>query len=242
MQIWMLQGEPGAENDALGSVVRQWAGRPENRHWSVDCLRWTADLPFVVKARSPDVLVLADSSCPIGPWTAEVLASGVGLVAAASLERVEAHRALSEQYAIQWTALPPSVETIGLAIFNVLSYLRYQRGWQVRLDQLQQRLDDRIVIERAKGILVERLGVSEKEAYKRLRLLSRRQRRQIRDIAQALLDTQALLLPDLNGFAEPPQGDDPPPLAPSETASSGKAGNSTRPEARSGQTKPLSNG
>src|SRR5262249_61357673 len=68
--------------------------------------------------------------------------------------------------------------------------------------RLQQRLEDRIVIERAKGILVQRLGVSEEDAYKRLRVLSRRQRRQIRDIAQSFLDTQSLLMPDENGFLE----------------------------------------
>jgi hypothetical protein len=60
------------------------------------------------------------------------------------------------------------------------------------------------VIERAKGILVQQLGVSEEEAYKRLRVSSRRQRRQIRDIAQSLIDTQALLLPEQNGYASHP--------------------------------------
>ena len=55
------------------------------------------------------------------------------------------------------------------------------------------------MIERAKGVLVQRLGVSEEEAYKRLRVLSRRQRRQIRDVAQSLLDAQALLAPEANG-------------------------------------------
>jgi hypothetical protein len=65
--------------------------------------------------------------------------------------------------------------------------------------RLQRRLSDRIVIERAKGILVQRLKISEEEAYKRLRVLSRRQRRQIRDIAQSLLDTQFLFLPGSDG-------------------------------------------
>src|SRR5262249_5371243 len=67
--------------------------------------------------------------------------------------------------------------------------------------RLEQRLSDRIVIERAKGILIQRLKISEEEAYKRLHSLSRRQRRQIRDIAQSLLDTQLLLSPEINGLA-----------------------------------------
>jgi hypothetical protein len=64
-------------------------------------------------------------------------------------------------------------------------------------------LSDRIIIERAKGILVQRLGITEEDAYKRLRVLSRRQRRQIRDIAQSLVDTQYLFTSDANGFADP---------------------------------------
>jgi AmiR/NasT family two-component response regulator len=75
-----------------------------------------------------------------------------------------------------------------------------QAHWHAQVARLQQRLADRIVIERAKAILVQRLGLTEEEAYKRLRVLSRRQRRQIRDIAQSLLDTQSLLLPESNGF------------------------------------------
>jgi len=69
---------------------------------------------------------------------------------------------------------------------------------------LQQRLNDRILIERAKGILVERLSISEKEAYQRLRLQSRRQRRPIRDIAQCLLDAQSLFSPGENNREESP--------------------------------------
>src|SRR5690349_8458542 len=105
MQAWLVQGEQGSENDALGSVFRQWAGRPENRQWSVDCVRWSADLAAVVQARHPDVLVLAESTCPVGPWTPEVLTHGVGLVAAASLERAEAYRVLGEQYPVQLARL-----------------------------------------------------------------------------------------------------------------------------------------
>src|SRR5262249_38808325 len=70
-----------------------------------------------------------------------------------------------------------------------------RQAWQAQVELLQQRLNDRIVIERAKGILVQRLRIAEEEAYQRLRLLSRRQRRQIRDVAQSLLDAQELLLP-----------------------------------------------
>jgi AmiR/NasT family two-component response regulator len=71
--------------------------------------------------------------------------------------------------------------------------------WIKEFAHLQQRLADRIVIERAKGILMRRLRISEEEAYKRLRVLSRRQRRQIRKIAQSLLDAEQLFTTEANG-------------------------------------------
>jgi AmiR/NasT family two-component response regulator len=88
-----------------------------------------------------------------------------------------------------------------LAVLTSFVGQRRHLQWKNQVARLQRRLSDRIVIERAKGILVQRLKISEEEAYKRLRVLSRRQRRQIRDIAQSLLDTQFLFLPETDGIA-----------------------------------------
>lgn len=202
MHAWSLQGEPSSESDALGCLLRQWANRPENSCWCVDCPRWTPQLAALLQESPPDVLLIAELSWPAAPWLSEVLVQGVGLVVAASLERAAPYLFLAEQYAVQLTPLPATVEGIGLAILSTTAAVQRQRGWQARLGQLQQRLSDRILIERAKGILLERLAVSEKEAYQRLRLQSRRQRRPNRDIAQCLLDAQSLCSPEKNAMAE----------------------------------------
>ena len=89
-----------------------------------------------------------------------------------------------------------------VVVVAALAGLHRERSWKAQLQQLQQRLEDRIIIEWAKGVLVRRLGIAEEEAYQRLRVLSRRQRRPIRVIAQALLDTQSLLVP---AAEEPPE-------------------------------------
>jgi hypothetical protein len=204
MRAWLLQGEPGGETDALACALRQWAGRPENSSWTIDCLRWAPDVVAVVRARLPDVLFVAGSSFPAGAWIGELLGDDVGLVVGTSLERAGAYASLAETHAVHLMPLPASAEGIGLAVLNVLTGLYRQRAWKSRIDQLQQRLNDRIVIERAKGVLVQRLGISEKEAYQRLRVQSRRQRRQIRDVAQSLLDSQTLLLPEMNGYGGSP--------------------------------------
>lgn len=198
MRAWFIQGERGDESDTLGCLLRQWASRSDSGSWCVDCLRWTPDLAVLVKARQPDVLLVADAAFPVDSRLSDVLAVGVGFIVAAPLERAEFYRPWAEQHALQLTPLPANVESIGTAVVNVLANLRRQRAWQARIDQLQQRLNDRILIERAKGILVERLSISEKEAYQRLRLQSRRQRRPIRDIAQCLLDAQSLFSPELH--------------------------------------------
>ena len=204
MHAWFLQGEKDSESDGLACLLRQWASRPESHGWSVECLRWAPNVASVVQARRPDVLLIAEPSCPEGPWLVEVLTQGVAVVVATSLERATPYRALAEQYAVQLTPLPATLEGIGLSLLSSAASLQRQRSWQTCVEQLQQRLNDRILIERAKGILVERLAISEKEAYQRLRLQSRRQRRPIRDIAQCLLDAQSLFSGELNGIVEQP--------------------------------------
>jgi len=53
--------------------------------------------------------------------------------------------------------------------------------------QVRQQLEERKMVERAKGVLQQRFGLSEEEAYQRLREESRRLRRAIRDVAEAVL-------------------------------------------------------
>lgn len=63
---------------------------------------------------------------------------------------------------------------------------------QAVADETRRRLEDRTVIERAKGILQEKFQLSEAQAYLRLRNESRRLRRPMRDLAQAILLTEGL--------------------------------------------------
>jgi anti-anti-sigma factor len=53
--------------------------------------------------------------------------------------------------------------------------------------QLQHALDSRVIIEQAKGILAERHAVDLEEAFERMRTLSRRSRRTVREIAAAVV-------------------------------------------------------
>jgi response regulator NasT len=62
-----------------------------------------------------------------------------------------------------------------------------------KVEQLQSALERRAVIERAKGILMERHGVDDAQAFERLRDHARSGGRRVVEIAQAVLDGHALL-------------------------------------------------
>jgi AmiR/NasT family two-component response regulator len=62
-----------------------------------------------------------------------------------------------------------------------------------KVDQLESALERRAVIERAKGILMERHSVSDREAFELLRDHARTTNRRVIEVAQSVLDGHALL-------------------------------------------------
>jgi response regulator NasT len=64
-----------------------------------------------------------------------------------------------------------------------------------KVGQLETALERRAIIERAKGILMERHGVDDREAFELLRGHARSGRRQVVDVARAVAEGHALLPP-----------------------------------------------
>ena len=56
------------------------------------------------------------------------------------------------------------------------------------LSRLKQGLDDRKIIERAKGILMKAKSISEAEAYRRIQKMSMDSRVAMRDIAERIIE------------------------------------------------------
>jgi response regulator NasT len=71
--------------------------------------------------------------------------------------------------------------------FNAFSKL------QDELDRAKSALEDRKVIDRAKGILMKRKGLTEDEAYVLLRSTAMREKKKISEIAQSILTASELL-------------------------------------------------
>lgn len=82
--------------------------------------------------------------------------------------------------------LPPAIN-IAMARFKELQSLRSQ------VSELEDSLEARKLIERAKGILMQRLGLNERDAYERLRQRARDKRAKMKDIAQAIIEAEELL-------------------------------------------------
>ena len=76
--------------------------------------------------------------------------------------------------------LMPAIE-IAMARFSELRALDKQLG------DLQEAMETRKIVERAKGILMETQGLSEAEAFRRIQQLSMNTRKPMKEIAQALL-------------------------------------------------------
>lgn len=82
--------------------------------------------------------------------------------------------------------LPPTID-VAVARFREIQELRE------RVDTLQDTIESRKVIERAKGILMQRRSIGGEEAYELMRQWARERQRKIKDIAQAIVDAESLL-------------------------------------------------
>jgi response regulator NasT len=82
--------------------------------------------------------------------------------------------------------LPPTID-VAIARFRETQRLRE------KVDELQETIDSRKIIERAKGILMQRRSIGGEEAYELMRQWARERSSKVKDIAQAIVDAESLL-------------------------------------------------
>ncbi len=116
-----------------------------------------------------------------GPVVAQIRDANVDFVARAAERGISAYV----------DSLAP--EAVQGAIEVALRRYREQAELVQKVDQLETALHRRTVIERAKGVLMERHRVDESAAFGLLREHARAQRRRVVDVAVAVLDGHALL-------------------------------------------------
>ncbi|ABX06989.1 MAG TPA: response regulator [Herpetosiphon sp.] len=95
--------------------------------------------------------------------------------------------------ALGYLVKPVTMEALTPAIDIALARFAEIRALRQEVDALHESLEARKLIERAKGILMQRLNISEHDAYERLRHRAREKRVKLKDIAQTIIDAEALL-------------------------------------------------
>jgi hypothetical protein len=195
MRVWVVEGQRAGSGGDLASLVNTLAERRPGE------LRLLGSGPLApgaadrLRMQAPEILVVAEAAWPESAWGEEVLGLSAGAVVVTTPERSARFVPLAERHPLVLVSAPATSDELWLALLGARAAARRQLACREQLERLQQRLADRILIERAKGVLAQRLHITEDEAYNRLRVLSRRQRRPMREVAQSFLDTQDLLGP-----------------------------------------------
>ena len=96
--------------------------------------------------------------------------------------------------------LTKPIDTRELQAALALSAARHQEFEQLEaeVDRAQQALDDRKLVERAKGLLMSALDLSEQDAFRRLQITARERNLRLAEVAARIVEQQSLLEPKHN--------------------------------------------
>lgn len=84
-------------------------------------------------------------------------------------------------------------ERIAPILAAAVTRFKANKALQEELERTQNSLQERKIIERAKGLLMQQRGCSEEEAYASLRKLAMQRNKRLADIASSVIDAATLL-------------------------------------------------
>lgn len=93
--------------------------------------------------------------------------------------------------------LTKPVDSVELGAAIELAAARHAefQALEEEVDRAQQALEDRKLVERAKGLLMTALDLSEQDAFRRLQLTARERNLRLADVAARIVEQQSLLEP-----------------------------------------------
>jgi len=145
----------------------------------------------LARALSPD-LVMMDVQMPgmdgitaASQIAAERIAPVVMLTAFSQRELVERARAAG---AMAYLVKPFTPSDLVPAIEMAMSRYTELRALEAEVDDLQEQLETRKLVERAKGVLQEALGISEPQAFRWIQKTAMDARTSMRQVAQAVVE------------------------------------------------------
>jgi response regulator NasT len=98
-------------------------------------------------------------------------------------------RALKE-YVLAYLVKPLSDQSLKTSIALAMQRFKEFEALQNQVADVRQALEDRKIVERAKGILMKRAGMSEPDAFKRLQLLSSQKNKKMIEIARTIVEAE----------------------------------------------------
>lgn len=117
-----------------------------------------------------------------------------GIVVSAHHDDELVLRALHEQV-LAYLVKPITMEDLQPAIALAMQRYREFEALRAQAENLKQALEDRKLLERAKGILMARTGLSEPDAFRRLQLLSSSQNRKMAEVARMIVTADEAFAP-----------------------------------------------
>jgi AmiR/NasT family two-component response regulator len=121
--------------------------------------------------------------------TRESLAPVVLLTAFSDQELIDRAK---EAGVVHYLTKPWRQSDLKPAIEIALSRFQEYRVLQRKVTDLEERLATRKVVERAKGLLMQKQGLTEQEAFRRIQKLSMNNRKSMREVAEAILLTNEI--------------------------------------------------
>jgi hypothetical protein len=213
MRVWLIEQEVGkGARVSLEPVLRGLAQQSPPALVLVGASAFAPELPKLLRNGLLNGLIFHVDATASPPAYAELLGLDLPILLLGEQACLEAWRSWADEHTVAFLPAAAGAPELALTLRTLGAAHRRESGLRAELHRFRQRLGDRIIIEKAKGILIQRLGLTEDQAYKQLRVQSRRQRKQIREIAQSILDTQFLLAAE--GFIQPCDSlDEEPPAA-----------------------------
>jgi AmiR/NasT family two-component response regulator len=90
---------------------------------------------------------------------------------------------------------PPRGDDLDVAVLLAVEKMRAYGRVRHEAEDLKRQLEDRKIIERAKGVLMRVDKIGEMEAYRKLQSAAREHRQRLADVARSILLAQELLTP-----------------------------------------------
>lgn len=143
----------------------------------------------------PDLVVMdirmpqMDGIAAAEALTREDLAPVVLLTAFSDQELIERAQ---EAGVVHYVTKPWKQSDLKPAIEIALNRFQEYRTLQGKVKDLEDRLATRKVVERAKGLLMQKQGLTEQEAFRRIQKLSMNNRKSMREVAEAILLTNEI--------------------------------------------------